>query len=170
MLITVGYLSGKTALQRFAYFIFTFAIWDLFYYVFLYLLLGWPASIFTWDILFLIPVPWLGPVWAPCLLCGLMIVGAIKVISDTDNGKIIRIPKLHWALLIAGAVICIVSFMWEYLSFAREQQGYWSLISSKELFSEFSNYNPTGFNSGLFFFGFALMALPVFINYKKQTT
>src|ERR1044072_1842951 len=69
MLIGVGILSGKTRLQRFAYFVLAFGIWDLFYYLFLYLFIGWPQSLATWDILFLIPVPWVGPVWAPCLLC-----------------------------------------------------------------------------------------------------
>jgi hypothetical protein len=61
MLITIGIVAGKTKLQRFSFFIFCFGIWDIFYYVFLKMLLGWPATIFDWDILFLIPVPWVGP-------------------------------------------------------------------------------------------------------------
>ncbi|MBK6833902.1 MAG: hypothetical protein IPG89_06345 [Bacteroidetes bacterium] len=66
MLVGAGIIAGKTRLTRFAYFIIAFAIWDIFYYVFLYVLLQWPESLFTWDILFLVPVPWTGPVIAPC--------------------------------------------------------------------------------------------------------
>ncbi|MDQ3016493.1 MAG: hypothetical protein M3R25_07230 [Bacteroidota bacterium] len=62
MLICVGYFAGRNKVQRFAFFGLAFAIWDLFYYIFLYAFLGWPESIFTCDILFLIPVPWVGPV------------------------------------------------------------------------------------------------------------
>src|SRR6218665_2831025 len=83
MLVGIGYLAGTTRLQRFAFFCLSFAIWDIFYYVFLYLFLGWPTSLFTWDILFLIPLPWIGPVWAPCLLALLMIIGSLLIISTT---------------------------------------------------------------------------------------
>lgn len=65
MLITVAVIVSKRAIERFAWFIYAFAIWDIFYYVFLYFLLGWPQSLLTWDILFLIPVTWTGPVLAP---------------------------------------------------------------------------------------------------------
>src|SRR4030095_13106258 len=67
MLLAVGFLTGKTTAQRFCYFLFCFATWDIFYYVFLKVFLGWPESLLTWDILFLLPVPWVGPVLAPCL-------------------------------------------------------------------------------------------------------
>ena len=56
MLVAIGFLCGKNKLQRFAYFCLAFAVWDIFYYVFLYVLLSWPQSLFTWDILFLIPL------------------------------------------------------------------------------------------------------------------
>ena len=56
MLLSVGVLVGKNLSQRFAWFIYTFAVWDIVYYVFLYLILQWPESLLTWDILFLIPV------------------------------------------------------------------------------------------------------------------
>jgi hypothetical protein len=74
MLLGVAMLSGRSAVQRLAFFIFSFAVWDIFYYVFLYLLLGWPSSVMTWDILFLVPLPWLGPVLSVLIITVLMVV------------------------------------------------------------------------------------------------
>src|ERR1051326_1078616 len=62
MLAAMGALIGKNASQRWAVFIYAFGLWDIFYYVFLKIFLDWPESVFNWDILFLIPVPWVGPV------------------------------------------------------------------------------------------------------------
>ena len=56
ILAGVGLAAGRTFIQRFSIFLVAFGIWDLCYYLFLKLLLGWPASVWTWDILFLIPV------------------------------------------------------------------------------------------------------------------
>ncbi|MBL7138880.1 MAG: hypothetical protein ISS17_08905, partial [Bacteroidales bacterium] len=67
MLITVAILAARRWIIRFAWFIYIFAIWDIFYYIFLWLLLGWPESLLTWDILFLIPTTWVGPVLAPVI-------------------------------------------------------------------------------------------------------
>ena len=65
MLLAVAYLSFERWALRAVTFIWIFSIWDLFYYVFLKALLGWPASLATKDVLFLIPVPWVAPVWFP---------------------------------------------------------------------------------------------------------
>ena len=73
MLVTVAMLAGKKFFERSAYFIFAFAVWDIFYYVFLKVILDWPASLFTWDVLFLIPWPWVGPVITP-VLCSLLMI------------------------------------------------------------------------------------------------
>ncbi|MBN2481771.1 MAG: hypothetical protein JXB19_08530, partial [Bacteroidales bacterium] len=73
MLLAAGYLGGRTLSERFTWFLYCFAIWDIFYYVFLKLLLGWPASFMTWDILFLIPVAWTGPVITPVIISLTMI-------------------------------------------------------------------------------------------------
>jgi hypothetical protein len=165
MLVCIGWFAGKTKLQKFAYFNIAFAIWDLCYYLFLYLFLDWPESLFTWDILFLIPFPWVGPVWAPCLLCVLMIWGSLFVIRRSNEDPAYSIPKLHWVLLIGGAVICIVAFMWDYISY---RNGLWLPGSEKELFSEITGYVPSAFNYPLFFVGFLLMAVPVGFNMHKR--
>ncbi len=65
MLVALAWLVGRTWLQRAVFFLWTFAFWDLFYYVSLYLLLGWPSTLTTLDVLFLIPAPWITPVWVP---------------------------------------------------------------------------------------------------------
>src|SRR5215510_11378331 len=65
MLLTVGILAGRTWRSRLGYFAIAFGVWDIFYYVYLKILCGWPHSLFDWDVLFLIPVPWWGPILAP---------------------------------------------------------------------------------------------------------
>ena len=80
MLVTIAMIASRHAIERFAWFLYTFAIWDIFYYVFLYLLLGWPSSLMTWDILFMIPVTWTGPVLAPVINSITMILLATIII------------------------------------------------------------------------------------------
>jgi hypothetical protein len=94
MLIGIGYLSGKNFAQRFAYFMLSFAIWDVFYYVFLYLTIGWPLTIADWDILFLIPMPWIGPVWAPCLISFLLMIMSLYVIYKVEKMSQFKLQNL----------------------------------------------------------------------------
>jgi len=162
MLLGLAYVSGKTKLQRFAYYAYAFAIWDIFYYVFLYVFLGWPQSLSTWDILFLIPVPWVGPVWAPCLISLLMIIGSVFIIVKTSSDNQFRIHPFYWWLLISGAFICIVSFMWDYLSFSGSGN-VWSVFSRDHLFSDIQQYVPKKFNYALFLTGFIPMCSALFL-------
>lgn len=168
MLIGAGIIAGKTKLQRFAYFALAFAIWDIFYYVFLYVCLGWPQSLSTWDILFLIPTPWVGPVWAPCLLSLLMIVGSVFTIIQTEKNKHYKIQIGLWWLLITGTLICIFSFMLDYLCYTIEKSSIWTVTSKNHLFSELSTYTPQHFNSLIFFMGFLLMLSSVYISIHKS--
>ena len=77
MLASVAVLTGSNRWQRFAYFLISFGVWDIFYYVWLKVMINWPSSIFDWDILFLLPVPWIGPVIAPVLVSFFMILGGL---------------------------------------------------------------------------------------------
>lgn len=163
MLVCLGYLAGKTKLQRFAYFNLAFAVWDIFYYVFLYVFLGWPQSLFTWDLLFLIPLPWVGPVWAPCLLALLMIAGSVLVIARVQRDPLFSLPARNWLFMISGASICILAFMWDYLSFCTN---YFS--PRQALFSDLSGYVPQSFNYLLFFTGFAGMGYPVLLQFLSK--
>jgi hypothetical protein len=65
MLVAIALLSGSDLLEWIVYFLWTFAFWDLFYYLSLYILIKWPPKLTTIDVLFLIPVPWIAPVWFP---------------------------------------------------------------------------------------------------------
>ncbi|MDE2188760.1 MAG: hypothetical protein KGJ35_03485 [Patescibacteria group bacterium] len=74
MLATIAILSVRKFKERCAVFLFAFAFWDLFYYVFLWLITRWPSSLTSLDVLFLIPVPWISQVWFPLLISILTIV------------------------------------------------------------------------------------------------
>ena len=117
MLICVGWAAGHNKNTRFGWFLYTFAIWDIFYYVVLKVFLNWPESIATWDVLFLLPVMWVGPVWAPVLLSMVMI--GFTVLLNKVNARYNRpIGKLNWTFLIGGSIICIVSFCVDYVQYA----------------------------------------------------
>src|SRR3989339_1190144 len=91
MLATLGILAGTTRRERFAFFLLPFAVWGICYYVFLKLLLQWPASLSTIDVLFLIPVPWLAPVWLP-LLCSLLMLIISLMLLKTDTSPLKHLP------------------------------------------------------------------------------
>jgi hypothetical protein len=74
MLVVIAYLTGGSWVEKGIYFLWTFAFWDLFYYLSLYILIKWPPTFKTIDVLFLIPKPWIAPVWFPVGVSGLTIV------------------------------------------------------------------------------------------------
>jgi len=100
MLAGIGILTGKNTSQKFAIFLYCFAVWDIFYYVFLKVFLGWPESFLTWDILFIIPVPWVGPVICPCIASLTMIILTTFVIYFQEKGYDIHLKLKEWVLLI----------------------------------------------------------------------
>jgi hypothetical protein len=114
MLVSIGILAAKRFSTGFAWFIYSFAIWDIFYYVFLRLLVDWPQSLMTWDVLFLIPTTWTGPVLAPVLVSLTMIVLALVILVRAERGFQTRIPGKIWAGLILGSLILIFGFVLDY--------------------------------------------------------
>jgi hypothetical protein len=68
MLVVIAFLVGSTWIEKGIFFLWTFAFWDLFYYVSLYILIKWPPKLTTTDVLFLIPKPWIAPVWLPVVI------------------------------------------------------------------------------------------------------
>lgn len=86
-----------------------FGTWDLFFYVFLKVLLHWPTSIMTWDILFLIPVPWAAPVLAPSIVSVTIIGAGLLALS-----RPVRVRPAHWLFMILGGTLILMSFMWDY--------------------------------------------------------
>ena len=110
MLITVAALASRSAWEGVLCFALAFAVWDIFYYVWLFVFIGWPPSLFTWDILFLIPVPWLGPVIAPVIVSVCLIGGALWLLNRPD----LRLSRRAWVLVSVGCALVLLSFMIDY--------------------------------------------------------
>ena len=115
MLVAAGYMLANNKLSRLAWFLFCFAVWDIFYYVFLYLILDWPANILDWDILFLIPVAWFGPVLTPCLVAASMIAFALIIVSYEHKGAVRRIRKREWGTMLIGCAVILYTFIFPYV-------------------------------------------------------
>lgn len=150
MLIGAGAMAGgKSRVQSVAYFLYAFAIWDLFYYVFLKLLLNWPESLLTWDILFLIPMPWVGPVIAPCIVCITFITFSLLAIYFDRNGYKAGMRRPERWTFILGCAVVIFSFMVDYYlavrGSGRTDGSIWSIFSSRKLFEEALTYVPRAF-------------------------
>ena len=86
MLFAVGYLAGRTWWQRLAYWLFAFGVWDIFYYVWLYVYLRWPSGLGSRDLLFLMPKEWWAPVWEPLLGSCAFIAVAVLILAKTRRG------------------------------------------------------------------------------------
>jgi hypothetical protein len=110
MLLAVALLAEKTRRGRFACFMLIFAFWDLAYYLWLYATLAWPPSLLTWDLLFLIPVIWTGPVLAPVVVSGLLIAAALVYYSNSHAAEEVPIPKTDWVLTVAAGGVIFLSF------------------------------------------------------------
>jgi hypothetical protein len=114
MLATVALAVARNSGQWAAAMGIAFGTWDITFYVFLKLLLDWPASLMTWDILFLIPVPWASPVLAPVLVSLAMIVAGTWHLAREARGEPVAIRAGHWAGIIGGAVVLVISFALDY--------------------------------------------------------
>jgi hypothetical protein len=111
MLFAVGVLAGRTWRARFGYALVAFGVWDIFYYVFLKMICNWPHSLLDWDILFLLPVPWWGPVLAPVLISGLMILwGTFASQFERKPAPVLSNWRV-WILNLAGVALALYVFM-----------------------------------------------------------
>ena len=104
-------LSYKKLQSKLAAFLVIFGIWDIFYYLFLKALLDWPESIATWDILFLIPSPWVGPVWAPVLVSLGIIYAGIAILKHNAQGRFFCFGKKFIVIELISGLIIIFSFL-----------------------------------------------------------
>lgn len=145
MLLTLGMLAGRTWLARLGYTAIAFGVWDIFYYVFLRVMCGWPRSLFDWDILFLLPLPWWGPVLAPVSIAMLMIVWGTFASQSAGRASL---TWTWWGLSWIGIALALYVFMADALHTARQGLDVRSVL-------------PQRFNWLLFGVAFALMAAPV---------
>ncbi|MHC4758928.1 MAG: hypothetical protein ACYTE8_09740 [Planctomycetota bacterium] len=110
LIASASWLFAKNARRRLAHFLIIFAVWDIFYYVWLKILLGWPAAIMDWDILFFIPVVWASPVLAPVLVSFLFLLFAGIILYRDYTDKPVKAGLIDWIGFLAAAIIVVVSF------------------------------------------------------------
>ena len=108
MIFAVAMLAERRGTRRFAAFVYIFGVWDLFYYLWLKLMIGWPTSWLEWDVLFLIPWPWFGPWLAPALIALLFVIWGGSVLVQAKAVTWLRPGILLFTL---GAFSGVVSFL-----------------------------------------------------------
>ena len=111
MIGTVGWIAGRSALERLAWAAVVFGAWDIGYYAWLRVFSGWPPGLDTWDLLFLIPVPWAGPVWSPVVVSLALVGFGLAMAGRSRRVPPARITALQLGGLVLGGVVVIVSFV-----------------------------------------------------------
>jgi len=107
MLVTLSLISGNNWSKKIGYFFLSFGIWDIFYYIWLYVCIQWPKSLFEWDVLFLIPLPWWGPVIAPILVSVVLIFIGLLLIYDFK----FKINLFDWIIFCLSIFMILYTFM-----------------------------------------------------------
>jgi hypothetical protein len=148
MLLAIGMLAGLTWHSRLAYTAIAFGVWDIFYYVFLKVIYDWPKSLFDWDVLFLLPLPWWGPVLAPVCIALLMIVWGTLVSQTAVRQTATPAMPMLWGVTGLGVVTALYLFMADSLHAARHGLDMTMVL-------------PTDFKWSVFIVALALMAAPV---------
>jgi hypothetical protein len=114
MLALVAATAAKNRREGWAHFMIAFGVWDIFYYIWLKVFLSWPTGLMTWDLLFLVPVPWVSPVAAPVIVSITLIVSGLIVLSREARNRPLPAGWTDWAALTAGGLMIIVSFCRDY--------------------------------------------------------
>jgi len=170
MLASVAFIAGRAFSRSLAWFVYSFAIWDIFYYAFLKLLIDWPSSFLDWDILFLLPVTWTGPVLSPLLVCVLMISLAGVILYYSYRGVYTRLKASEWLILIAGALVVVVSFTWDYSGYILERYSLsdiWNMPLDGSLLEYAAGYIPRSFNWWLFGAGNLVVVSAIILIYRR---
>jgi hypothetical protein len=169
MLVTVGMIASRRFSTGFAWFIYCFAIWDIFYYVFLKLILGWPESLLTWDVLFLIPTTWTGPVLTPVIVSMTMILMAMVILVQAGNGRETRVRKREWLWFITGSLILIFGWILDYSSHMLEHFSLWGMTQLKDprVLEVATTYVPDRFPWWIFFTGEGVILSAIIFYWRR---
>jgi hypothetical protein len=146
MLLTLGVAVGRRLQDRIGYFVLAFGAWDIAYYGWLAMFEGWPRSPLDWDILFLIPLPWWGPVIAPASIAAMMCVGGAAAVVGVDRGVGWRMSWTNAGIAFAGIVVVLYTFMADAI---------WAVPDGGEAVQR---VRPSDFEWGLFVVGFTVMS------------
>ena len=111
MIAAVGWLAGRTRLERLAWAAIAFGAWDIVYYLGLRQLIGWPPDLATWDVLFLVPVPWVGPVWAPIAVSAALVGFGLAAARRLRAGLPVVAGRARAISALAGGGLVIASFV-----------------------------------------------------------
>jgi hypothetical protein len=148
MLIAVGWLAGRQRIERWAYGLFAFGLWDVFYYAWLRVLTGWPATLLDWDVLFLIPLRWWGPVVSPMLIAVLICLVAVLAMMRTARGQQLAITPARLGIVVLGGLLALYVFMADSLH---------ALLAGR---TDWDTLRPGPFQWPLFLLALALIAVP----------
>jgi hypothetical protein len=133
MLIGTAALAGTDRWECFLAFCLSFGVWDIFYYAWLWIFERWPPSLFTWDVLFLIPVPWVGPVLAPVLVSGALVGGSLLMLRLKAQGVRLGFSATVWTLAVTGGLVVVSSFVLDFSSVLRQMMPppfHWGVFSA----------------------------------------
>jgi hypothetical protein len=120
MLLAIAMVAGVDRWERFLAFCLSFGVWDLFYYAWLWIFVRWPPSLLTWDVLFLIPVPWIAPVLAPMLVSVVLVGASVLLLRLKAHGVRLGFSASLWTLAVTGGLLVLDSFMLDYTSVLRQ--------------------------------------------------
>ena len=147
MLGAVGVLAGSTRWSRFSFFAIAFGVWDIFFYLWLKAAIDWPVTLVDWDILFLLPLPWIGPVLAPVMISVVLVVAGLMILR-IERERAFRPTKLVWGLAIAGSAIVLWTFM-------------------RDTAAGLQGAMPQPYSYGMFSLGMALYCIALFLSWRS---
>jgi len=171
MLLGAGFIAGRNKTEKFGLFLYCFAVWDIFYYVFLKATINWPSSFLTWDILFLIPTTWVGPVIAPLIVSITMIAFALLISKFTNRNIMTKINPLEWVLLIIGSIVLIFGFVYDYTRYMLQYFRLSEIFSPANminLMEKALRYIPVAFPWFIFVAGNSLIIAGIILFYLRN--
>lgn len=174
MLAAVGIIAGRNNLQRLLYSLFAFGVWDIFYYIALKIMIGWPASLLTWDLLFLIPWSWVGPVLAPVINSLTMIFMAVFIVRRDESASPVKPQPIDMIMIISGAAIILYTYLIDHLRLIIDSGVIASEKSpdaSDQFIKMLTSFVPDSYNWPAFIFGELLIIsaiLKILIQSKKR--